>query len=378
MQLDMNRQEAIWLERMLERSNMVTSYKAYWMIGVLEEIIEGHDVIDFDKVVSRMITNAWYPIIQYKLNFGFQDQLGKVIHYINDNYHFGAEIKKTNLLNLLCFSSELLGDTTLQNMKKAFYNMVPYRLLSPFFREKTKGLKDQKKNRLITQLSQDSQDCFYKIDEPNKMIIVDPHWMDYINENQAVIKGWLQNKLIIYLQVKNPSVPSIPFKLEPPSSRNLTKATNYWKRFNMVEPIKDIYTGKPLTSEYYKKLGAFSIDHFIPWSFVLHDELWNLMPTFKHINSSKSDKLPLLDKYLMEFCDLQYRAINYMKQSTSNQKILEDYLTIGGSDTTASIIKKGVQVDEEIFTESIKSNLVPIYQIAYNQGFEVWELEFLY
>ena len=65
----MNRQEAIWLERMLERSNKVTSYKAYWMIGVLEEIIEGHDVIDFDKVVSRMITNAWYlakPIYPYR------------------------------------------------------------------------------------------------------------------------------------------------------------------------------------------------------------------------------------------------------------------------------------------------------------------------
>jgi hypothetical protein len=34
--------------------------------------------------------------------------------------------------------------------------------------------------------------------------------------------------------------------------------------------ISDIYTGLPVNESY------MSLDHFIPWSFVLHDRLWNL------------------------------------------------------------------------------------------------------
>ncbi|MDY5576621.1 MAG: HNH endonuclease domain-containing protein [Lachnospiraceae bacterium] len=34
-----------------------------------------------------------------------------------------------------------------------------------------------------------------------------------------------------------------------------------------------------------------SIDHFVPWSYVAHDEMWNLNPTTKSINSSKRNNL---------------------------------------------------------------------------------------
>ncbi|MDU1032741.1 HNH endonuclease domain-containing protein [Clostridium sp.] len=27
------------------------------------------------------------------------------------------------------------------------------------------------------------------------------------------------------------------------------------------------------------------MDHFIPWSFAFHDQMWNLVPTFNNINS---------------------------------------------------------------------------------------------
>jgi len=359
MQLDMNRQESIWLERMLNTRRMATSYKAYWMMGVIEEIIEGNDVISFDSIVCRMITNAWYPIIKYKLNFGYQDQLGKVISYLKNTYDYPNMIKRMKLYNLLYSSYELSNDTIFQNMKKSFYNMVPYRLISPFFKEETRGLKDQKRNRLLAQLSQTSEECFYRIDATNKCIIINQHWMEYIILNQALIRGWLQNKLIIYIQNKNPSVPSILFKIDPNYERKLNPAINYWKRFNMVQPIVDIYTGKTLIQDNYQELGTFSIDHFIPWSFVLHDELWNLLPTFKNINSTKSDKLPSLNKYLDEFSSLQYKSITYMKQSTTNQRLLEDYLTIGNSNHTAFIMEIGATIDQEIFKESIKGSNKP-------------------
>ena len=85
--------------------------------------------------------------------------------------------------------------------------------------------------------------------------------------------------------------------------------------------VTDIYTGLPVNET------DMSLDHFIPWSFVLHDRLWNLAPVSTAINSSKSDSLPDLNQHLENFCTLQYMAfttalhhsiyLHFMTQSPS-------------------------------------------------------------
>ena len=51
-----------------------------------------------------------------------------------------------------------------------------------------------------------------------------------------------------------------------------------------------------------------SIDHFVPWSYVAHDEFWNLSPTTRSINSSKSNNLPKWDIYFPKLSELQFKA----------------------------------------------------------------------
>lgn len=222
MYLDISKNESIWLEQMLDRANMVTSYKIYWFIGIFEEIVlRTSKTIDFDTLVFRMISSAWFTIVKYKLNLGYQDQLGKIIEYINTKYNFGAEINKDKLFEILCESEIIKNDKEFQLLKRNFYNMVPYRLLSPFFRKQTIGIKDQAKNRIISELSKSDVNCFYALDDENKSIIINDNWVEYIKDNQAVIDGWIKHKLILYLQVKNPSVPNIPLKIDLPHRRKL-------------------------------------------------------------------------------------------------------------------------------------------------------------
>ena len=38
--------------------------------------------------------------------------------------------------------------------------------------------------------------------------------------------------------------------------------------------IRDVFTGQQVKEKQY------DVDHFIPWSFVMNDELWNLMPVY--------------------------------------------------------------------------------------------------
>jgi hypothetical protein len=63
------------------------------------------------------------------------------------------------------------------------------------------------------------------------------------------------------------------------------------------KPIIDFYTGKEL------KIEDVSVDHFIPWSYIYSDDLWNLVITSKSYNSVKSNKRPsveFLDKLKLQ------------------------------------------------------------------------------
>ncbi|MBL4933203.1 HNH endonuclease domain-containing protein [Clostridium paridis] len=352
--------------RLLDEDRVVASYKMYWLLGILDEVSIGNREIEFNKIISRMIVYAWYPTMQYRLSFGSFDNLKKPINYIAFKYGYAANCDERKLLEFI-YSSD---DSELNKMIKELAYKVPYRLLSPFFTEELKGQKDNLKNNMITELSVEECNCLYKIIKGDKdKIIINEGWVDYLKENYGVIKYWIYYKLISFLQKRNPNVPAIAFKLEVPKSRNLTTATNLWKKIINDKKIKDIYTGKDFVVENYNFYGVLSIDHFIPWSFVLHDEMWNLIPTFKNINSKKSDKLLSLDKYLGDFCDVQYAAFTYLCDKRIG-KDLESYV-------------EGLKIDEpyklnnykrkQEFDKKLRECINPLYQIARNQGFEVME-----
>lgn len=374
--LNLSDQHAIWLERMLSHQNMVTSYKAFWLKGIILELIEkGHRQIAYDRIVHRMLVEAWYPVVQFKLNFGHQDQLGNVINYLQRSYHIGSDIHKSKLLKLLSEDPVICADRDFKKQVKGLTQMVPYRLQSPFFSEETKGLKDQNKNRRIVHLANGSHQVLYHYAEDLDAITLSAHWADYISTNQSVILGWLNHKLATYLQNKNLSVPNILAKLEPPVARSLSTARNYWDQAIRDLNLIDLYTGLPLRADHSSTKRDLSIDHFVPWSFVLHDELWNLVPTQHNVNSAKNNRLPELAMYLDAFCLQQYHAFNHMRRSERWHGALEAYLNLGGALNTRAILRPENAVDEALFVNSLKNVILPLHQIAYNQGYEPWHYE---
>ena len=114
-----------------------------------------------------------------------------------------------------------------------------------------------------------------------------------------------------------------------------------------------------------------SLDHFIPWSFVLHNEIWNLYPMYKNINSSKNNKLPDKDKYLTLFCEKQYQAFLVAKKWNKEKKITEQYLHV----------KRDIfEIDKDdrrhdAFLLGMKQTIEPLYQIANNQRYLIWSYE---
>lgn len=344
--------------RLLDDDKMVASYKMYWLLGILEEVSIGNTEIEFKKLIARMIVYAWYPQQQFRLNFGFSDNLKKPIGYVASMNVFPANCNEKELLDFL-YKSE---DKELNKMMKELTYNVSYRLLSPFFKI------IEFKNSLIVELSQGSGTCLYKIIKGEKdKIVINDCWITYLKENYRVIKAWIYYKLICFLQKRNPNVPAIAFKLEAPKKRMLKDATELWKQIISVNKLKDIYTGYGFTEAAFQEHGVLSIDHFIPWSFVLHDQMWNLVPTFKNINSKKSDKLLSYDNYIEEFCNTQYKAFSYICDKKIKHGI-EEYMDVLNLENPYEYVKHSTQ---ESFSKNIKRCISPLYQIALNQGFQV-------
>ena len=166
--------------RLLDDDKVVASYKMYWLLGILDEVALGNTEIEFKKIISRMIVYSWYPILQYKLNYGIFDNLKKSVNYIAIKYNLTNNYDENKLLDFI-YSND---DKELNKMMKELTYNVPYRLLSPFFTDKLKGQKDSIKNKMITELSLESENCLYKIVKGDKdKVILNEGWKDYLQKN---------------------------------------------------------------------------------------------------------------------------------------------------------------------------------------------------
>ncbi|WP_353892464.1 HNH endonuclease domain-containing protein [Proteinivorax hydrogeniformans] len=357
------------LNQSIAFKQLTNSYKIYWLYAVFEEVIRGNRQIPFETLVCRMVAKNWFSSIQYKLNLGAQDKLYNLVTYIHQRYIPEVKIQEEHLHEQLVHLANTESDRDLHKKIRSLEQYVPYRLLSIFFSDELKGKKDYSKQKIIEELSNKDKKVLYSINSSKRYIVVNNPWFEYIRQNQSIIKGWLMYHLITFLQKRNPNVPAIPFKITPPAQRSLNQQTKFWKALLEAHSFKDIYTGASLNGANFSTYGNLSLDHFIPWSFVLHDEMWNLVPTFKNINSKKSDNLPSLDAYFDKFTSLQYDSITTAIKVGINSKILEDYLTINSSYNLKS---SNVLLDKERFKKDLKSTIEPLYQIAENQGFQQW------
>lgn len=363
---------------MLDYSTQSASYKPLWLMGILEEVKKGNQKISFKTIGCHMVSKVWYPILHCKLSFGYQDSLPRIVTSLREKLALKPDEKVSHIFNTLMAmeEKELLKEI------KVLFEMVPYRLLSPFYTVKGSSF-----NKTIKEMTAKDATAFYQFIEDGKTILIGEAWFEYMRSNQVIIEAWIEYSMIYYLQKKNPNVPAIPLKIKAPDKRDLNDATKLWKYYGAHKPLRDIYINKTFSDETMEQHGSLSLDHFLPWSFVLHDEVWNLLPSFKNINSSKSNDLPSLQVYLKDYCNLQYDLFSFIRDYPHSdktlkdmKKIMEDYLHIMPSGNAYHRPLKQVeeqnrawyQMGEDKFKDCLKGTIEPLYQIAYNQGYEIW------
>ena len=347
--------------------NKSECYKLFWFQAILGKVCAGELDILYEDLINEMIADAWYMVTEYHLNLGPRDTLEKVVDHIYNTTGMIPSVKKQDILKWLAECN----DPKVNQYKKALTQNVPYRLQAPFF----EGFKTDTWNcgtkELANRINQQKRLIYYfdSVSGMRTRIHIDPDWAVYLKENQEILRGWIHYDMILYLQRRNPSVPGISDKLYPPLDRKLEKVKKYWKLVSELESFHEIYGGTEITKK------NISIDHFVPWSYVAHDEFWNLHPTTRSINSSKSNNLPKWSRYFPLLAELQYHS--YL-MTWKYDKVMAEFRRCAGEHLNNPDIENRLYrpgLDQNEFKEQLSEVIYPVYQAAKNCGFKDWEYE---
>lgn len=336
-------------------ANTTATYKYYWFLSILDMYVKkGKEQMVIWEIISDMVASAWYPIHYFRLSFGKLDSFAKQIRAIRDVTNLPIDMDKDDLVREII---EYHDQTEMKKHLRIFTQNVPFRFLRPWI--------NTSDDREMAKRSETFENgCLYSLNRCNSdwVIKINPEWHDYLTNNYEVLKGFAYWNLANFVQARNPNVPNITGKLIKPLTRNtLSSQHKLWdKVIESLGGIQCIYTDKSLNA------GDYDLDHFIPWSFVAHDQLWNLIPSDPTVNSSKGNKLPDLDRYLSKLAQYHQKAVSVIYGLNPSDKLLEDYCAI--IDTPSDLIN----MDLETLLSKFRKTFCPLFQIASNMGFEIW------
>jgi hypothetical protein len=293
-------------------SDRTNSYKFLWLKAIFSTLQERNfesSTFSFEELVNQMMLFAWYPSHYYKLSFGYWDRLPR--------YLGSSDLDLDGSVNLKKVKKEIERMVT-DDAIKHLSRYVPYRALTVWFKNELYQIEDDtKRHKLTVKLASelfDKTKPLYRI--VDKSIEIHPDWVSYIRKNLAILNAWIDWNWAGYLQSKNSSVPNIANKINIGNSRKaLTQLTKNWNEVIENSQVRCIYSNEILES------GEFSLDHFVPWAYVAHNEPWNIVPVIKrpNVNSMKSNNLPS-EEYVSKIIASQLELIQFNKKNYSGKK----------------------------------------------------------
>ncbi|MBO5658472.1 MAG: hypothetical protein J6S08_03445 [Duodenibacillus sp.] len=338
--------------------NTVAPYKFLWLLSLLELVVrEGRTVMHVDELTARMVAKAWYPKMFFRLSYGRCEAITRCIEALGSHHGWTHDTSEKRIVDTL------LGDSRSsvhQVTFKLLRDEVPYRFLTPWIRE-SDNARMQRRSETF------ENNCFYALRKGCEGLFVHMHlqWADYLREHYVLVRDFTYWHWSRFLQARNPNVPNIVNKLERSSQRSsLEPQRTYWRRaIRRMERLPNVY--RP--AAYFDCDTPFALDHFLPWRFVAHDRLWNLMPIDASLNSAKSDRLPDVEALLPRFALTHRDALRISLHHGDDTACQHDYEDLGYA--LSDIAAMG----DEAVIETFRKTYVPLTLIARNMGFETWD-----
>lgn len=359
------------LSRLFQRTT--NSYKFVFFLALLE-LLKRHQFdaerpYTYTEITVEMLSAVWFAHTFFKLSFGTQDTITQKLDALALDFQASESLlaREQTALRRAIAGSDL-------TLARRLMDFVPYRLQIPFLepqlRHVDKGawMVFERAMPAIANRAFEIARPLYRYDSDDwkacSAIHWHPEWVRYLERHYPIVHAWASWHWLQYMQRRNPTTPALASKLFAPTKREtLTRQSTYWRTIlsadNGAISLRCIYSGEPLSAE------AFALDHYLPWSFVAHDQLWNLIPTPPAVNASKSNHIPSGD-HLRELIDLQYDGLRIAKRVFSQRefaRFTEDYIADLNLPTTDALLNYGA------LFEAYARTVEPLVTLAANQGF---------
>ena len=351
-------------------------YKFFWLEAIVNLICRDVSRTTFNEIIDEMICNAWFSVLEYHIHLsGFvegeiRDGLENAVLLLAELSGLEANAAKPQIQNAI-----LRYDAELKKYKEQLTNMVPYRALAGFFQKCEEPVNWDSTARLVSYIERVNGINLlpYTLGPSPKLkreVCFQDAWAEMIRDNAVPILGWIAFEKTKWLQSNNPEVPGIVYKLAPMDEkmRKLGHVRELWEDILDVEPVIDVFRGGRIEK------GQYDIDHFIPWSFVLSDELWNLMPMDSSLNSSKSNKLPKWDPFFDRFAQNQYGMYRLITDE-SRPEFRKRYVACFKDNLHCIWASRELYCagnSREQFFSILEKNMRPVYDSARRQGYGIW------
>ncbi len=358
-------------------SDTTNSYKFLWFLGLLECLPKTPEksspIIISQRIIFReMIKTIDRCLRHYRLNFGASDKMRNHIEYLARVANFGDT---RSILDAADESHEV--NAAFNKICYDLSRFVPQQWLTPFVRDTEKmpvrsdavAVKIRETAAILAE-SGNPPPYRFASNRRGADIVVHREWHGYFIRNYPIVRGWALFKWINFLQSRNPNTPGIITKIAQPEKRaQLTKEREWWRAMiGRMDGFECIYSGARITES-----DDFALDHYVPWSFVGHNCIWNLIPAAERANIKKSDRLPSMEKYFDRFIKLQQKALAAYNNCAAKKRGWKDIVDSYAGDLRVDI---NSPPSAQELSEAYYKVIPPLIALAKSQGFPSdWDYE---
>lgn len=243
------------------KASHAASYKYGFLKSILDNLYNTDEnlMLTFDQLFSKFTEIYWNLVLKYNIRQGPVGKTGK---------------------------STMLEQVLWEAKNKFQIEDIPFESLTlnmnQYICHKVKmGCKEN----VVGALYGDLQELFYSFDKRGEWIKLNPVMYEFVCKHKTAIEKLNYYEWAKYLEKVNSDdvMDHLLTKIDESSKHN---NLSYYRDilFNEFEN-KCFYCGKAVFEE------DVHVDHFIPWSFIKDDNLWNFVLACPKCNTSKNDKL---------------------------------------------------------------------------------------
>lgn len=302
--------------RILVLLNRLGDYMTGWNIKQGYYSRETITETDLWKIFNKIISAKSQKTSSYK--FGFLKALLENSFISNDKgetdfYEIFFNFTSTywtlivvNDLKQICGSRKTAIEVTIDKyilknpqIRNSYFDNLPKNLQEAIVKEIIGKCKDY----VIGAIYKDSEYLFYDFDISNKFIRLNPEVISFFNKYHEILLKLNNYSWAQFLEKTNE---------EDKCNLLLSKIDTSSKRSNLKKYKDLLYNDLGYNSCFYHdgivSYDKVSVDHFIPWSFIRNDKIWNLVISCKNCNEIlKKTKIPsnkFIDKLKKRNCEI--------------------------------------------------------------------------